>query len=335
MNILEFFALILDEASCAQIFRMARWNGLVSCPHCNCDSIKRYGKYRVCFQRYFCHNCKKTFNDKIGTIFGYSHVSLSRWFCYIWMFCICSITGMSIREISKKLAVQYRTSYYMSRKIMQKISESQKEMTLFGNCEADELYVHCGMKGRNYHDIIVSSGRLPRRHAVKPPPGRGRFEGNFPMVMCYHQRGGNTIFAVPQNYDSIASLVCSTIIKGSRINTDKYRAYNSLESLGYDHRAVNYGLKEYARGDIHTNNCECRTALLRLWMAKHRGVNKFNLELYLKTFQFIHNIRHLDDYSRFLRILSVVYIATRFYIKSDSFNRSAIPFGTDTFQTNR
>ena len=65
-------------------------------------------------------------------------------------------------------------------------------------------YVHAGMKGKSYHDKIMESGRLPRRRAIKPPPGRGRFSRDFPMVMCYHQRDGDTILEAPQNYPSLS-----------------------------------------------------------------------------------------------------------------------------------
>jgi len=119
-------------------------------------------------QRYFCHSCHHTFNDKTGTIFHYSHMSLSCWFFVVWMFCIVSpVSGISIREISKKLQIQYKTICFMTSKIIQKISDSQKDNVLCGNCEVDELYMHCGMKGKNYHDIIVSSRRLSRRRGSK------------------------------------------------------------------------------------------------------------------------------------------------------------------------
>lgn len=55
-------------------------------------------------------------------------------------------------------------------------------------------------------------------------------------------------------------------------------------------------------------------------LAKFMGVNKFNLQLYAKTFQFLHNnSRHLDSYGKFMKILSVLIIATIFYIMSESF----------------
>jgi hypothetical protein len=46
------------------------------------------------------------------------------------------------------------------------------------------------------------------------------------------------------------------------------------------------------------------------------GVNKFNLQLYAKTFQFLHNSRHLDSCGKFIKILSVLIIATIFHIMS-------------------
>ena len=117
---------------------------------------------------------------------------------------------------------------------MQKITNSQKGKMLSGNCEVDELYMHSGLRKElsQYHHI--SSERLPRRRAVKPPPGCGKFDRDFPMILCYHQRGGDTIFAVPQKYPSIASLVC-IISRGSHIYTDEYKVYPSLGSLGYEH----------------------------------------------------------------------------------------------------
>ena len=69
-----------------------------------------------------------------------------------------------------------------------------------------------------------------------------------------------------------------TIAKpGSTVYTDEYKAYNSLEKIGYDHHTVNHSEGEYASGEdneIHTNNCECLVGLLKWWWVKrlHLGV---------------------------------------------------------------
>jgi hypothetical protein len=132
---------------------------------------------------------------------------------------------------------------------------STEDAKLDGEVETDELYTHAGMKGRNYHELIIKH-RIPRRRAIKPWKGRGTFNKDHPMVMCYHQRNGRTVFDVPINYDSIASLVCKTIGYGSTVYTDDYAAYLALKEHGFKHQSVSHSSKEYARDDVHVNDCE-------------------------------------------------------------------------------
>ena len=62
--------------------------------------------------------------------------------------------------------------------------------------------------------------------------------------------------------------------------------------------------KEYARGDVHVNNCECRSNLCQLWLKKFMGVNKYNLQAYVKSFQFVHNnSRSKTREERFMQVL--------------------------------
>lgn len=308
-------ALLLDESICASLLRIARWHEGVCCQLCYSRCIKRYGKYRKIFQRYLCKCCGKTFNDKTGSIFHYSHLSLSEWFLAIYLFSIPWL-GMSISSISKQLAIPYRQCYHMIRAVMERIASVEQDK-LDGDIETDELYTHAGMKGRSYHALIIKS-RMPRSRGIKPWRGRGSFDKDTPMVMCYHQRNGSTVFDVPVNYDSIVSLVCKTVSYGAMVYTDDYVAYSPLKEHGFMHQSVYHSSREYARDGTHVNNCECRTNLFKLWLSKFMGVNKLNLKLYAKTFQFLHNNRHLDSYEKFMRILSIMIIATTPYIMSDT-----------------
>ena len=93
----------------------------------------------------------------------------------------------------------------------------------------------------------------------------------------------------------------------TKVYTDEYLAYENLKKYGFIHKQVCHSLKEYARGDVHVNNCECRSNLYQLWIAKFMGINKHNLQTYTKTFQFIHNIRRKTSVRKkmFERILIV------------------------------
>ena len=147
-------ALFFGESNCAILLRIARWHDGVYCPRCNSRRVKRYGKYKHLFQRYFCNECHHTFNDKTGTIFHYAHIPLSEWFLAIYMVCIPWM-GMSISSISNQLNIPDRICYSMIRGVMERIA-SAEAIKLDGTVETDELYTKAGMKGRSYHDLIIN-----------------------------------------------------------------------------------------------------------------------------------------------------------------------------------
>jgi transposase-like protein len=176
--------------------------------------------------------------------------------------------------------------------------------------------IKSGLKGRSYHEEIIQLGRDPRKRDLKPWRGRGTFEKDQPMIVCLHQRKGSvTYFDVPQRKrQSLLGTVRKKVKAGSIVYTDDFRPYRSLPLYGYRHRFVNHSEREYARGDVHVNNCESASNLYQLWMSKFMGVNKHNLETYSKTFQIIHQSRmnELPREERFMRVLSCKQAAETF-----------------------
>jgi transposase-like protein len=210
--------------------------------------------------------------------------------------------GCSIREISLEVVVPYPRCYRFIRTVMEKLSSSSSAK-LGDNVEGDEFYIKAGLKGRSYHDEIVKSGRKPRERGLKPWRGRGTFYKDHTMITCIHQRRkGLTYFDVPVQ-QSLLDIICNNVNYGSTVFTDEYRAYDQLEEYGFIHKCVTHSQKEYANGTIHVNNCECRSNLYQIWIRKFMGVNKYNLQTYSKTFQFIHNNRTKTRKERFIEIL--------------------------------
>ena len=114
------------------------------------------------------------------------------------------------------------------------------------------------------------------------------------------QRGGEVVIRMLHNVKikTIEPLLRSTILPGSRVNTDEYGIYNRLELWGYAHRTVCHARGEYARDDdgdgfceVHVNTVEGFWSLLRSWLRPHRGISQEKLPLYLGFFEFVHNAR--------------------------------------------
>lgn len=293
----NLIAFLDDERWCANLLRKIRWAGYnrVTCVYCHSENIKKNGRYR-CYQKYYCKCCKKNFNDKTDTIFHYSHTPLKKWFIVLYLFFVLW-PGCSIMETSLQTDIPYYICYRFIRTMMERISSFSSKphnVKLTGVMETDEFYIKAGLKGRPYHDEIFNSGRPPRKRGLKAWKGRGTFEKDTPMIICVHQRGeGMTYFDVHNTKQSLISKIRRLINchHHTKVYTDEYLAYRNLKKYGFVHKQVCHSQKEYARGDVHVNNCECRSNLYQLWMAKFMGINKHNLQVYTKTFEFIHNIR--------------------------------------------
>lgn len=122
------------------------------------------------------------------------------------------------------------------------------------------------MKGRSYHDKILNDiRRPPRKRGLKPWRGRGTFDKDQPMILCIHRRRRRrrnkkiTYFDVPVQR-SIIDIIAKIIDPSSTVYTDdEYAVSNKLEEskMVHHHKTVSHSDKEYARGKVHVNNCEC------------------------------------------------------------------------------
>jgi len=109
----ESFADWLDPQKCAEILREERWpDEEINCIFCGSGNIKKFGKYQDYFFRYECldctknKGCKTTFNDKSGTIFEDSQISLPKWFYTMSLV----QKKISANEIAKELQVDGNTA---------------------------------------------------------------------------------------------------------------------------------------------------------------------------------------------------------------------------------
>ena len=101
------------EALCAQRLRRVRWPEQVNCPHCHSEEVTDLRQYMGVFQRYLCLACGRTFNDKTGTIFENSKVSLSAWARAAYLLA----ADQPITVIAENVGVSYPTALRMVREL--------------------------------------------------------------------------------------------------------------------------------------------------------------------------------------------------------------------------
>jgi transposase-like protein len=101
------------------------------------------GHHYRSYQKYFCRKCRKSFNDKTGTIFHYSHAPLKAWFLVLYLYFVLW-RGCSTREISLETSIPYCRCYRFIRAIMEKLSSplsTTNNVKLKGTIEVEEFYI--------------------------------------------------------------------------------------------------------------------------------------------------------------------------------------------------
>src|SRR6056297_546378 len=265
----------VSESAAADLLQQVRWRDGVECPRCRSDRTVRNGSYRV-YQRYLCKNCGQTFNDKTGTIFAHSKLTLTEWYFTIYVFLRLNT---SIRQIEAELDVSNRTVRRRVESFARALDAPS--ITLSGPVEIDEVYVSAGLKGRERDQESRSRGLSTR--------GRGTYDGDKPPVFTLIDRGSNERYVVPAksaNESTVRLLLGEHNQESLTVYTDGFRAYDPLEDdEDFDREYVVHGDGEYANGDVHVNTCESHASLARRWLSPHRGVSKDRLTPYLRAFQ--------------------------------------------------
>jgi transposase-like protein len=120
---------------------------------------------------------------------------------------------------------------------------------------------------------------------------RGGWDKDVIPVFTIIGREGHEVYIPSGDVrgETVARIASRHIEAGSRIYTDNFPSYSILQNMGYRHEYVNHLLGEYARREVHINNCENRASILRLWPSTHRGISKDNLDTYLSLFQLQRN----------------------------------------------
>ena len=131
-----------SESVAADLLQQVRWRDGVSCPRCRSDRTVRNGSYRE-FQRYLCKNCDRTFNDKTGTIFAHSKISLRRW-----LFSICAFRrfNTSLHQLRVEIEVTHKTMHQRIERFARALDAPSPD--LVGPVEIDDVYISAGTKGR-------------------------------------------------------------------------------------------------------------------------------------------------------------------------------------------
>jgi transposase-like protein len=268
-----------DEDKARAYFEEIRWPNGVTCPHCgNANSARIYSiaanaakKIRAGLRE--CQDCHGQFTVRTGGVMESSHVPLTKW-ALAYRLLASSKKGMSAHQLHRMLAVTYKTAWFMAHRIREAMRPTD-DGQLGGEgktVEADETYVGGKAKNRAY------TKTLSRHEAVTSLVERGG------KVRSHHVADVTAKTLKPILVDAIA--------KDTNLRTDQSPVYTEIGTGFASHATVNHSIKEYVRGDAHTNTVEGYFSIFKRGIyGVYHHVSAEHLKRYLCEFDFRYNER--------------------------------------------
>ncbi|MEA3421080.1 MAG: IS1595 family transposase [Acidobacteriota bacterium] len=231
----------------------------------------------------------------------------------------CFALGLPALRAQKVLKIEeYRPVYkaYMTIRMAleQKSYELFKEKIKWkrGGYELDEAFF--GGKFKNKRKKVKKE--LYDKGLVKR--GRGAVYLQQPVFGIY-KRNGMVFLELVANTGkaTIEPIIENRIVKGARVYSDRWKAYDGLMIKGYIHKRVDHGKDEYVTYEkkeaIHVNGIEGFWGLSKSGMHRYKGIKKKNWKYYLKEFEFRYNHRDLEYEEMADKIIEILFT---FYEKS-------------------
>lgn len=153
---------------------------------------------------------------------------------------------------------------------------------LRGIVEVDETYVGGKKKGKR---------------------GRGS-ENKTPVFGAVQRRGRLSITPVENTKrKTLEPIIHKRIKGGTHIMSDEWWAYTKLDT-DYEHSVVKHKIKEYVRGNVHTNTIEgAWSHLKRSMMGTYHRPSKKHLDKYCAEYEFTYNTRNKSPLAKFNQII--------------------------------
>lgn len=196
--------------------------------------------------------------------------------------------------------------FHQTRKAL-KLYSLENKLELSGITEVDESYFGAKFKNRR------KSNRKKLRKLGLVKRGRGAKILQQPVFGIYKRNGSVYVELVDDTKrKSIVPIIRDRIVKGAKIYSDTWSAYDGLVMSGYIHKRIDHGAGEYVAYNkvnnekVHINGMEGFWGYAKERLLKYHGVSRKYLHLYIKEIEFRYNNRNLKTEEFRDKILNIL-----------------------------
>ena len=238
ISLVEFVRTYSTDRKAEQWFIRQRWPNGVHCPFCGSFKVQKGCKHAM---PYRCREkaCgRKRFSTKTRSVMEGSKLGYQTWLIAMFLL-TTNLKSVSSMKLHRDLGVTQKTAWFLAHRLRRAMAQNGLQFS--GPVEVDETYVGGKRKNMSLSKRKQLTGRGPAGKAA---------------VVGAKDRATNKVAAkaVPAtDKKTLQGFVKDHTAKGATVYTDDAGAYDTLP---FDHASVKHSLKEYVRGDVHTNGIE-------------------------------------------------------------------------------
>ena len=274
----ELFRRFPDDAAAEKFFVQRRWPNGIACPRCGSTNVQTCCAHKT--MPYLCRDCRKWFSVRTGTVMQKSRLGYQTWLIAMYLQST-SLKGVSSMKLHRDLGITQKSAWFLAHRIREMWRRDEtKDDVFFGPIEADEAFI--GGK--------VSKMSAKRRKKFK---GLGPFANKIAVagVKDRHTKQVRVRVVGTVTGEALREFVQRHRDERTLLYTDESAAYENLEN----HAAVKHRVKEYVRGQIHTNGIESFWSMLkRGYVGTYHRMSFEHLPRYVTEFEARHNCRDFD-----------------------------------------
>ena len=175
-----------------------------------------------------------------------SKLPLSTWAIAYFLFST-HLKGVSSMKLHRDLGITQKSAWHLAHRIRETWKDQKDTFT--GPVEVDETYM--GGKEKN------------KRNSKKLNAGRGAV-GKTPVAGAKDRETNRVSATVIQGttQEELEDFIQDRVKPGSTVYTDDHGGYNRLW-LDFEHSSVRHSVREYVKGQAHTNGIESFWAMLK------------------------------------------------------------------------
>lgn len=284
LTLLQIADMFGDEADAMTWISERRWPNGPHCPSCGSFNVQSGIKHRTMTHR--CRDCntgksRTMFTLKVGTVMEGSKLPYRVWAIAIYLYAT-NLKGVSSMKLHRELGISQKAAWFLLHRLRKTAETGQGLFS--GPVEVDETY----MGGKR-----ANMSNAKRKQLADEGAGRG-LVGKVAVVGAKDRATKQVAARVVENTDkpTLQGFVIDHAAPDATVYTDEASAY---EGMPFEHGAVKHSVKEFVRGQIHTNGMESFWSMLkRGYIGIYHKMSPKHLDRYVTEFAGRHNERERD-----------------------------------------